>query len=189
MDPVTFQTNGPGDTLTHTQDDKGLHVTFPAKLPHDLAVAVKIEGLQIQGFKPDLSILFRGGKATLSTSLATLHGPGIGKETKDGGKPNIGFWDDPSATVSWEVNIPKAGAYRVRGRFAAMRQSALTVRAGDATLSCKPPVTGARDKFQTIDLGTLTIARPGRLEVKAVPVKANWAAVNLSWLELTQSEK
>ena len=180
---------GPGTQLKHAQDDKGLHVTFPAKLPHDLAVAVKIEGLQIQGFRPDLSIRFQGGKAVLSTSLATLHGPGIAKESKDGGKPSIGFWDDPSATASWEVNVPKAGVYKVRGRVAATKQSSLKIQAAGASLTAQTPVTGAWDKFQTVDLGTLEIAKPGRIEIKAVPVKAAWAAVNLSWLELTQTEK
>jgi len=180
---------GTDAALKHTQDDKGLHVTFPAKLPHDLAVALKIEGLQLEGFKPDLSIRFQKGKARLGASKATLHGPGIATESKDAGKPNIGFWDDPSATASWEVRFPQAGAYKVRGRFAARAKAAFSVRVGKAKLDAQSPATGDWEKFQNADLGTITVDAPGRLEVKLVPTRDAWAAINLAWLELTKAEK
>ena len=175
---------GRGGPLAFTQDAKGLHVTLPAKLPDGNAIALKIEGLRIEGFKPDTSIRFHDGKATLGASTATLHGQGIGRESKDNGKPSIGYWDDPAAFVSWEVRFPKAGAYEVRGRIAAVKPSALQIQAGDASLSAGTPVTGNWEKFQAVKLGTLTVGTAGRQVLKAAPVRGKWAAINLAWLEL-----
>ena len=170
--------------LEYTQDDKGLHVTFPAKLPDELAVVLKIEGLQIAGFKPDTSVRFEGGKATLDASRAALHGPGIQTESKDGGRPSIGFWDDASAWASWEVRFPKAGTYEVHGRFAALKAAAFAVEVAGTRLKAQAPVTGNWAKFESVKLGTLAVAEAGRHELKIVPDAAAWAPVNLAWLEL-----
>ena len=178
---------GRDGAVKHKQDEKGLHVTFPARLPHELAVVLKIEGLKLAGFKPDLSIRFSDGKAVLDASRAALHGPGIATERRDDGKANIGFWDDPSAWASWEVRFPKAGTYEVHGRFAALRQGTFTVQVGHAALKGQPPVTGNWGEFKTVSLGTITVAKAGRQEVKVVPVRSGWAAMNLAWLELRQS--
>ncbi len=172
--------------LPHTQDDKGLRVTLPAKAPDKLAVVLKIEGLRIAGFKPDLSIRFDGGKAVLGASKAALHGATIATESKDAGKPNIGYWDDPSAWASWDVRFPQAGTYEVRGRFAATRKgAAFKVHVGRATLAGEAPVTGNWEKFENVRLGTITVPEPGRQEVKVKPVPSGWTAMNLAWLELT----
>ena len=173
--------------LPHTRDDRGLHVTFPAKLPDAHAVVLKIEGLKIVGFKPDRGIRFRGGRAVLGAAKATLHGPGIGTENKDNGQTSIGYWDSPAAWVSWEVNFPKAGTYEVRGRFAATKQASFKIQVGSAMLTAQAPVTGAWGRFKTVRLGTIEVAEPSRQEVKIVPVRAAWAAVNLSCLEFTQT--
>jgi len=179
---------GGGLTLEHAQDEKGLHVKFPANLPTEHAYAVKIEGLKIEGFKPDMSIRFADGRAVLGASRAELHGPTIATESKDNGKPNIGFWDDPAAWASWQVRFPKAGTYEVRGRFAALKQGSLEIQVGKAALKAQPPVTGAWDKFETVKLGMLEVGEAGSQEVKAVPVRADWAATNLAWLELKQAK-
>jgi alpha-L-fucosidase len=175
---------GHAGELRCTQDDKGLHVPFPARLPDEHAVVLRIEGLKIAGFRPDRSIRFAGGRAVLAASSAALHGPGIATERKDGGKTNVGFWDDPSAWVSWEVTFPKAGTYEVHGRFAARQAGTFEVRVAGAKLAAKAPVTGGWETFQTVRLGTIEVAKAGRHEVRVVPVRSAWAAINLARLEL-----
>ena len=166
------------------QDDKGLHVKLPAAPPDPNAIVLKIEGLKIAGFKPDLSIRFKDGKAVLDASRAELHGPTIATENKDNGRANIGYWDKASATASWEVRFPQAGTYEVRARIAAQKQASFSVRVAGKSLAAKAPVTGAWDKFEDVRLGTIQVAQPGRQEVKILPDKSAWAAINLSWLEL-----
>ncbi len=189
--------------LPFTQDEQGLHVTFPADLPSENAAAIKIEGLKIAGFDPQIEdrlrgslwqtekhipvIKFRDDKAVLKAEDATLVGSRINIETKDGGKTSIGFWDDSSEYISWKVEFPAAGTYEVSGRFAAQRQGTFQVQVGDALLAGKPPVTGAWDKFETIRLGTIKIDQSGPQEVKVVPVASAWAAMNFSFVEFRRT--
>ena len=179
---------GRAGSLRHEQDARGLVVTLPETLPNQLAVVLKIEGLKIVGFKPDLSVRFASGKATLGVSAAALHGPKIIKEAKDAGKASIGYWDDPGAWVSWDVTFPKPGTYQVRGRFAAQKAGRFEVRVGEAKLAGKPPVTGNWEKFETVTLGTIKVAKAGRQVVQIKPVAADWAPMNLAWLELTPAK-
>jgi len=190
--------------LEFTQDEEGLHVVLPEELPSEHATAIKIEGLKIAGFTPKIderlrgslwqterhipTVKFRGNKAVLQASEATLIGPTIATEEKVAGKTNIGFWDDPAAYAAWKVEIPAAGKYKVAGRFAALKQGTFTVHVGGATLTGKPPVTGDWAAFENVELGTIEVKEAGKQEVKVVPVKAGWAAMNLSFLELTRAE-
>ena len=174
--------------LAFEQGDGGLKVQVPKKVPDDLAVVLKIEGLKIQGFQPDLSIRFRDGKAVLGAQKAVLTGPKLAVESKVAGQPNLGFWDDPTATASWEVKFPAAGTYEVRGRFAATRQGTFKLKVGKAELTAQPPATGAWDKFETAQLGTVEVKEAGAQQVKVVPVADGWAAMNLAWIELKQAK-
>jgi len=174
--------------LAFEQTGDGLTVQLPKKVPNELAVALKIEGLKIQGFQPDLSIRFQGGKAVLGAQAATLTGPTLAVETKVSGQPNLGFWDDPSASASWEVKFPAAGTYEVRGRFAALRQGTFRLRVGKAELTAQSPKTGAWDEFETTQLGTIEVKEAGAQHVRIVPVPEGWAAMNLAWIELKQAK-
>jgi len=190
--------------LKFVQDEDGLHVTFPSDLPSENAAAVKIEGLKIVGFEPQIEdrlrgslwqtekhipvIKFRDDKAVLRAEQATLVGTRINTEAKDNGKTSIGFWDDPSEYVVWKVEFPAAGTYEVSGRFAAQRQGSFQVKVAGASLAAKPPVTGAWDKFETIQLGTIRVDKPGAEEVTVMPVASGWAAMNLSFVEVRKAE-
>jgi alpha-L-fucosidase len=185
--------------LKFEQDEEGLHVTIPADLPSENASAIKIEGLKIQGFDPQIEdrlrgslwqtekhipvVKFRGDRAVLKAEDATLVGDRINTEHKDGGKTNIGFWDDSSEYASWRVEVPAALTYEVYGRFAAQRQGSFQIQVGGASLAGEPPVTGAWDKFETIQVGTIKVDQAGAQEVKVVPIASGWAAMNLSFIE------
>jgi alpha-L-fucosidase len=189
--------------LEFKQDAEGLHIVFPNELPCDMAVTVKIEGLKIAGFQPQIEehlrgslwqterhipvVKFRDGKAVLKAVDATLVGSKINVEDKYNGKPNIGFWDDASEYVAWKVEFPEAGKYAVSGRFAAMKQGTFQVQVGKASITGKPPITGEWGSFETVELGTIEVTQPGAQIVKIVPVADGWAAMNLSSVELRKA--
>ncbi len=185
--------------LKFEQDEKGLHIAVPADLPSENASAIKIEGMKIQGFEPEIDdrlrgslwqtekhvpvVKFRGDRAVLKAEDATLVGDKINTEHKDGGKTSIGFWDDSSEYVSWRADFPAALTYEVHGRFAAQRQGSFQIKVGGASLAGKPPLTGGWDEFETIELGTIKVDKAGAQDVKVVPVANGWAAMNLSFIE------
>ncbi len=174
---------GSGKPLGFTQDAEGLHVEFPREVPCKHAVAIRIEGLKIEGFKPDLSARFKDGKLVLEAADAELHGPGIHTESKDAGRTNIGFWDDPSAYPAWEATFPTKGAYRVVARIAARAPSRFTIAVGRDTLACQVEATGDWDKFRDFTLGKIEVSEPGKKTIKVLPDKKAWKAINLSTLQ------
>ena len=79
----------------------GLAVDLPDQKPCDYAVALKITGENLRGFKPELAVpavsLIQpdaSGTLALTADDAELHGEQIKVEEK-GGQSNIGFWDKP----------------------------------------------------------------------------------------------
>ena len=196
---------GHDGALSFVQDEKGLHVTFPAQLPSRHAASIKIDGLKIEGFEPEIDeqlrgslwqterpaagrvIKFHADKAVLPAEDATLAGPGIDTEHRDDGKANIGFWDDASATAAWRVEFPAAGNYAVSARIAAQKQGSFQIKVGKAALAGKSAVTGGWDDFQTVQLGTIEVHQTGEQQLTVVPDKAGWAAMNLAAIELKKA--
>ena len=186
--------------LDFRRSEKGLHIAFPAELPCAHAVAVRIEGLNLVDFEAEISpeivggrwqterevpiARFTEGRALLTADDATLRGSGIQLEAKDEGRSNVGFWDDAADVVAWKITFPATGRYEVHARLAGHGGGAFHVRAGGATLAAKAPRTGNWDIFETVLLGVLDMAETGESLVEVVPVKAGWAAMNLSRVEL-----
>jgi len=190
--------------LEATQDEDGLHVTFPETLPSQNAVAIKIEGLKIAGIKPqiDEQILgalwqteahrpltkFSDAKAMLLAENAALHGARINTETKDNGKHNIGFWDNPDDFASWKVEFPEAGTYRVFGRFASPKEASFQLQVGDATLQAQSPATSGFDRFKTVMIGSIRVKEPGVHDVNITPIPEKWSAINCSFIEFRKRQ-
>ena len=124
---------GHAGRLTWTHEADGLVVNLPAEKPCNYAVALKICGENLRGFKPELaapsSALIQpdsAGTVTLSAADAELKGSQIQVEEKDG-QPNIGFWDKAEESASWKVDFQKPGKYKVTASIAAISSDALAV--------------------------------------------------------------
>jgi alpha-L-fucosidase len=180
-------------TWTHTAD--GLAVDLPAEKPCDYAVALKITGEDLRGFKPELAAPQvpaikpdAAGNYTLGAEDAELHGDGIKTEAQ-GGQPNIGFWDKPLDWVSWKVSFKEAGRFKVTVACAAAnKESALALEIADQKAEVKVPTTGAWDKFTELEMGAIEVKKAGDQVVKVRPRDPqSWSPVNLRWVKLTRS--
>jgi len=180
---------------THNAD--GLAVQLPAEKPCDYAVALKITGEDLRGFKPELAVppvpavqADASGNYTLGADDAELHGDGI-KTENQGGQPNIGFWDKAQDWASWKVKVKEPGAFKVTAACAAAgNDSLLVIEAAGRNLEAKVPTTGAWDKFGEIELGTVEVKQAGDQVVKARPRDAGtWKPVNLRWIKFTKTAK
>jgi len=176
-----------------THDDKGLTVQLPAQKPCDFAVAIKISGEDLRGFKPEQAVPTAsavvqpdaGGKYTLAPDTADLHGSL--REEAQGGRPNIGFWDNGKDWASWKLNVKQPGKFKVTAVCATINPgSSLTVEAAGQKLTANVPQTGAWDKFQDLDMGALEIKQAGEQVVNLRPSDPQtWKAINLRQIVLT----
>jgi alpha-L-fucosidase len=181
------------DDVEFTHDDQGLTVKLPAQKPCDSAIALKITGEDLRGFKPDLAApqvpvigADASGNYTLGAEEADLQG-GLKTEAQ-GGRPNIGFWDNAADSASWKVGFKQPGRYKVAAGCATVHpESPFVIEAAGQKREGKATGTGAWDKFATVDVGTLEIKEAGDQVVTIRPRDAqSWKPINLRWIKLTR---
>ena len=176
--------------LKFSQSTNGLLVELPAEKLSDLTCALRITG---RNFKPaplpELETLVTPdarGRLIFNADEATLHGTKLQLE-EQGGKPNIGYWDDAGEWASWNAHVDKPGAYLISATIASANGDAeFVVGAGRETLAASVPKTAGWNKFATTDIGTVQIRQAGDFTV-TVRAKdaASWKAINLNALRFT----
>jgi alpha-L-fucosidase len=187
---------GSSSQLQWTHDDKGLTIQLPAQKPCDHAVAFKITGEDLRGFKPEQAVPSAStvvqpdasGKYVLAPDTVDLHG-NLREETR-GGQLNIGYWDNGKDWASWKVNVKQPGKFKVTAVCATVNTgSSLTVEAAGQKLTASVSQTGAWDKFEDIDAGILEIKQTGEQLVNIRPSDPQtWKAINLRQITLVPSD-
>jgi alpha-L-fucosidase len=175
--------------LAFTQTADGLTVQLPAEKLSDLTCSLRITGGNLQPVGAALATVLKPdaeGRLTLNAEDADLHGNQI-KLEEQGGKSDIGFWDNREESVSWTAQIAKAGAYKVSAEVAVLGGDAnFVVEVGGQSLNARVPATGGWDRFATTELGTVDLKSPGRLEVKVRSTEGvDWHPINLHALTVT----
>ena len=180
-------------------DADGLAVELPGEAPCKYAVALKITGEDLRGFKPELAMPAAqavpvvqadgAGNYSLEPDDAELHGDL--KTENQGGKPNIGFWDKGDDWAAWKVNFKQAGNFKVSATCASIGgEPALAVEVADQKAEGKVPSTGAWDKFATLEMGVIEVKKAGEQIVKLRPADpAKWKAVNLRWVKFARNPR
>lgn len=167
---------------TETTAD-GVTVSVPAAAPDPISSTV---ALRIQGapqVEPALLEQAANGALQLLPGDAVLHGTKI-KTEANRGREHIGYWTDASEWIEWPFKATRAGKYTVTADIAATGSGSFEVGLGDQKLKASAPVTGDYNKFQTVDLGTVEIAAPGKTALIIKPVADGWRPFNLRSLQL-----
>jgi len=173
----------------HKVDDAGhLVIEMPAlaeaQRPCKYAYVLKLTGFKL-GLNELVDVSTDG---VLEAREAALTGA-MQLEEKIPGRTNIGFWDNPQDRVLWRAQLRHPGQYRVRAVVAATAPSKLAVEVAGKTLTADVPSTGAWDRTETIELGTLSIEQAQVVQVVLRAAdKNNWKAVNVWQLELVPVE-
>ena len=178
---------GSSAQLKWTHDTNGLTIQLPDQKPCDFAVAFKIVGQDLRGFKPELAVPAPSGivqpdatgKYTLAPDTADLHG-NLKEETR-GDQANIGFWDSPKDWASWKVNFKQPGKFKITASCATMHSGvSISVVAAGQKLVGTVPASGAWEKFEELAVGTIEIKQAGEQAVTVRPGDAQtWKAINL----------
>ncbi len=186
--------------LKFTQTTNGLAVELPGEKLSDLTCALRITGSNLKpapicetpGTAAPAAIVTPDshGRLIFGATDAVLHGEHL-KLEEQGGKPNIGYWDNGDEWVSWTGRAANPGTYLVSATIASANGDAeFQVEAAGHKLDGKVPRTAGWDKFATIDIGTVEIKQAGNFTV-SVRAKdaANWQAINLASLRFTVESK
>ena len=180
--------------LKWTHNAEGLTTELPAQKPCDYAVALKITGEDLRGFKPELAVppvpavkADASGNLTLTPDDAELHGDL--KTEAQGGQPNIGFWDKAGDWASWKAEFKQPGKFKVTACCSSLHADVpLVVEVAGQKAEGKVPQTGNWQKFTEVGLGTIEVKQAGQQVVKVRPRDAqSWKAVNLRWVKLAKA--
>jgi alpha-L-fucosidase len=185
---------GCADPLKWSHEAEGLAVQLPDQKPCDYAVALKITGEGLLGFKPELAapavnpiLPDATGSFRLSADDAELHGAQIKVEEKQG-KSSIGYWDNASESASWKVNFKEAGKYKITASLAVIAGDAMAVlEVGGRSAEIKPAATGSWDTFAELEAGAIEVAQAGEQTVKLKARDAqSWKPINVRWIKLSR---
>ena len=116
-------------------------MTLPAQKPCDHAYALKIEGLDLaasQPVPPSPAAVHAAadGTITLTPADADPHG---NVQAQGGAVPNLGYWDNPKDTVTWNVHFDAPGTYAVAAKVSAANgDTAFVLEAGPGRLRRSP---------------------------------------------------
>ncbi|MCB1127803.1 MAG: alpha-L-fucosidase, partial [Verrucomicrobiae bacterium] len=153
---------GGQEDLKYSLNDQGRLVVHLPDLPEANRPARHAFGFELTGFDIEAARPIRHvPPVVLSADQAVLDGAAITVEQKNG-RPNIGFWDNPSESAHWLVKIPEPGTYAVEGEFAATSgNSRLILRCGDQAIAFTAPNTGDFGKTLKAGVGELTFDQAG----------------------------
>ena len=167
------------------RDPDRVTFTLPAEMPDRIATVIALDhkgGLEITAF---LIPQAKDGTVALKATDATLHGSPIQHE---GDKDCIGYWTNAKDWVSWDFKLDKPGTFTVELTFACDAASggstfAVSVAGRKLTGTIQP--TGDWTKFATVELGTLTLDKPGKHTLTVKPIqKPKLAVMNLRRIRL-----
>ncbi|BDI30159.1 beta-glucosidase [Capsulimonas corticalis] len=128
----------------------------------------------------------QGGILTLAPRQSTMFGPNI-RLTEEVGREFVGYWDNPTAGVSWVIRIPSAGHYRVGLDYSTQAwPTAFDIVAAGKTLRSGPVKTSGWMDYKHIDLGPISFPAAG---VYSLAIRAhdpnNWKGMNVGVVTLT----
>lgn len=126
------------------------------------AIVVEAEGYRVGGE----GVSFHDADPGNNGGQHREGGVDLERTTDDGGGFNIG-WVEPGEWVTYDVNIPRAGSYRVLLRAARHTSAAslVEVSIGDRGVQGGVEGTGGYQTWQDVDLGTVVLP-VGRQVVK-----------------------
>jgi alpha-L-fucosidase len=176
-------------SLTTRSNEKGVFIDVPAYAPDTIASVVVLE---IEG-APDVSQPLPisqapDGTISLPASEADLHGTNIRYEKGDE-RDNIGYWDNKTDWVSWDLDLKTPGKYDLEITYAIPNDQAgskYTVNVGKEKVSAKVEATGDWGNFTARKIGAINMPKAGQqtLAVRANSI-AKDAVMNLRSVKLT----
>ncbi len=160
----------------------GITLTLPAGHdPISTTVVLKLKGQP--DIEPQLLQQDATGALQLPVAEAVLHGNTIKLETARN-RSHIGFWTNAADWIEWPFQATKPGKYTVTAEVASTGSGTADLSIGDQKLRATVANTGDYTKFQTVDLGTIEIAAPGKTALTIKPVTDGWKPFNLRTLQL-----
>ena len=162
-------------------DEKGiLRYCDAGRWNMETAVSKMVKALDNGLVQPD-----KEGALRLEAALGKVHG--ATKIEVEDGVARIGPWTKNDDWVTWEVNVPKPGKFKVSATYACVNPitTGLYLTTGTQRAVLKAKSTEDWKKYETADAGTVEITAAGVQTFNAKPVKtSSWKDIKLREFKL-----
>ncbi|MCM4156954.1 glycosyl hydrolase [Gramella sp. AN32] len=169
-----------------TTSEDGITVNIMGQAPDSIAsvVVLKIKGAPNAIPRKPISQDEKGSIALVAqrAQFQNLQGPGAEYNKS---KDHIDHWTSDKARVYWKFRVEKPGTFSIHSEIANENDSELLVTLKEKSVPVKIPASGRYGDFNSIDLGTFTIDKPGDYELSLMPVSEKWNPLNLKNVQLT----
>lgn len=119
---------------------------------------------------------------TESAEFENLQGFGIKYNSS---KDCIGSWTNEQERVYWTFVVEKPGVFHANAKVASELQSEVTVELAGQAKKVTIPASGGYDIFDTIEIGSFNIEKPGEYNIVFRPVLGKWNSINLKDVQLS----
>ncbi len=161
----------PSRKLALHHADGNVAITLPAKPLDELDTVIV---LQLDGpprVDPPVITQDTESPFELDCQPAVTTGKAVKRFNRDG-KFHIAKWTGPEDTITWHLLVSQAGAYQVRIRYSARKESGgarFQVTIGAQTLTAAVVETGEGYQYGTFDLGAVRLPKAGAYTVQIKP--------------------
>jgi alpha-L-fucosidase len=171
-----------GEKLEFEKSPEGVVLEVPDKALDPNATVIKLE---IVG-EPKVAATFikpsEDGSVQLVAALADFPAPAKGgtprfQEGETGNE--VGYWDNPESSVSWDFTGAKPGEYEVLAEVSGIKDAQMIVEFGDQKLTAPVANTKNYINYKIQSLGKIRIADDGKQVIVIKPDPTNWTAFNL----------
>jgi alpha-L-fucosidase len=156
---------------------------LPATAPDPICSTIK---LYIQG-KPKVEetpiIPDKDGVIRLLPGDADFNGKEV-KAQGHGGTSNIGFWTNPTDSVSWNLCAASDGKYQIQIEASAPVAGSVLQIHGIGKLAYSIPKTEDYNTYQSTKVGEITLSKDTKVSLTLCPVVDGWHPVNVRKVEL-----
>ena len=174
-----------GAAVTVEKTPAGQVLKLPASAPDAISSTIKVV---VQG-KPEVvaTPVFpnKEGVLTLKPDDARFQGKEIKSERKGRNPSNIGFWTDPSDTVSWDMQADRDGKFAIHIEAASPGGGSVIKLTGVGDLACTAPKTANYETYQTVKVGVVNLTKGQKVTLRLQPVAEGWQPVNLRKIQFT----
>ena len=171
-----------GEAVEFEKTPEGVELELPEKALDPNATVIKLE---IVG-EPKVAATFikpqEDGTVELVAALADFPTPAKGgtprfQEGETGNE--VGYWDNPESSVSWDFTGAKPGEYEVLAEVSGNKDAKIMVEFGDQKLAAPLANTKNYANYQIQNLGKIRVANDGKQTIVVKPDPTDWTAFNL----------
>lgn len=147
--------------VSGSKDGTGIDLSSAGANAYATVLRVNYTGMSAQ-VAPTDGYQFSGDELVLQARDAKL----AGKKIKLENGTQIGYWTDPKATASWDLNVPAPDVFRVKALYACKKghdgsEARLTI--GDKVLNATVKPTAGWESYELLDFGVVDLNQVGSI--------------------------